>query len=236
MSLIRQTIPNGYSLLELMLAMAVGSIILLGTYTANVIVAKQYERISSFSQVQEIGIPSLRIITRDLRMAGHEAMDANIEPVFGTIATPITITDSGDACCDSIVIIYDLDSTTRYRVTYSVAERTAATVVAPITPAINGLYMQIETWDNVGLTWNITTASALVADHIEDLQFTGSDVDGSGNPMIVDVFMLFRSKSLLPQAVTYTKPAETSGNFNYNVTDKYHRDEFSATINIKNLR
>ncbi len=220
-------IPSfGYSLLELVLAMAVGSVILAGTYTASVIVAKQYERISGFSEVQEMGVPSLRQISRDLHMASYKALDASISSPFGAITTPIAITDSGNACCDSIKIIYDRNTTTRNRYSYYVAART--------NPSRNALYLDIENWS--GASWTVTTTGALVADYIEDLQFVGSDNDSNGNPRIVDVFMLFRSKSLLPANVTYTKPAQTKGNYNYTVTDRYHRDEFSATINIKNLR
>lgn len=221
----------GYNLLELMLAMAVGSVIIAGTYTANVIIAKEYERLSSFTDIQEAGIPSLSIISRDIRMAGYTALDASIESPFGSITTPITITDSGNACCDSIAIIYDRDTATRNRYTYYVAERVAATANVP---AKNGLFMDIENWD--GAVWTTTTAAALVSDYIEDLQFVGSDADGSGNPRFVDVFMLFRSRGMLPANVTYTKPAQTYGNYNYNITDRYNRDEFSATINVKNLR
>lgn len=224
---------KGYSLLELMLSIAVGSVILAGTYTASVLVAKQYERISAFSQVQEMGIPTLRLISRDIRMAGHTALDeTTATSTYSTITTPITITDSGNACCDSISIIYDKDTATRNRYTYSVALRTAATAT---TPAKYGLFLTVENWD--GTAWIAsTTTNALVADYIEDLQFVGSDNDASGNPRIVDVFMMFRSSSMLPGNITYSKPSQTQGNHNYNVTDRYHRDEFSATINIKNLR
>ena len=214
--------------------MAAGSIIIAGTYTASVIIARQYDRLSSFTQVQEMGIPSLRLISRDLRMAGFTALDSSISSPFGRIATPITITDSGNACCDSIAIIYDLSTTIRQRITYSVIQRSAAIAGPPAIPARNALYVKVENWN--GAAWVVTSANSLVADYIEDLQFVGSDNDASGNPRIVDVFMLFRSKSLLPANVTYTKPAQTKGNYNYNFTDLYHRDEFSATINIKNLR
>ncbi len=226
---------NGYSLLELMLAMAVGSIILAGTYTANVIVAKQYERISSFSQVQEMGMPSLMLISRDLRMAGYTALDTNIESTFGTITTPISITDSGNACCDSIAIIYDRDITTRNRYTYYTMARLPDTPTTATTPNRRALYLDVDNW--VGGAWVATAINAaLVADFIEDLQFVGSDADSNGNPRIVDIFMVFRSKSMVIQDTNYVKPDQTKGNYDYNVTDRFHRDEFSATINIKNLR
>ncbi len=222
-------------MLELMLAMAVGSIVIAGTFAANVIVAKQYERICAFSQTLEMAIPSMNLIVRDLRMAGNTALDANANSPFGAISIPITITDSGNACCDAIQIIYDTDPATRKRISYFVAVRHAAQIINGVNfPAENGLYMQVETW--TGADWNVSTANSLVADYIEDLQFKGLDPDTNGNPRIVDMFTLFRSKSLLPQNATYTKPPQTVGNYNYSFTDRYYRDTFSATINIRNLR
>ncbi len=217
---------KGYSMLELILAIAVGAIIMLGTIAANVLISKQYERISAFAEVQEMGIPSIRILSRDLRMAGYKALDSDLESTYGAITTPITITDSGDACCDSVAIIYDRDTTTRERYTYHVEART--------NPSRNALYVDIENWD--GAAWTATTSDALVADYIEDMQLSGSDLDSSGNPRIVDVFFVFRSRSKLVQDVSYSKPSETIGNYNFSFTDKYYRDEFSATINIRNLR
>jgi hypothetical protein len=232
-SLLGNKCCKGYSMLELILAAAVGSIIIAGGYTSFVILSKQYSRISAFSEVQQAGIPSVRIISRDLRMAGRIAMDTNVDPVYGAIANPITITDSGNACCDSITIVYDKDSIVnpqRCQITYDVQART--------NPDRNALYMTVTTLfsDAGDLCLGDNGSPALVADYIEDLQFEGSDNNTNGNPQIVDMSIIARSQSTLTSTNTYTRPAQTIGNYNFSFTDNFHRDEFTATVNIKNLR
>jgi len=223
---------KGYSMLELILASAIGGVIIAGGYTSYVIIAKQYQRLSSFSEVQQAGIPTVRIISRDLRMAGRVAMDTNVEPVYGAITTPIAITDSGYACCDSITIIYDRDSTVnpqRCQITYSIQPRT--------NPTRNALYMTVTTLlSDVGDACTGDGATSLVTDYVDDIQFVGSDNNTSGNPQIVDMSLIQRSRSVLNSTQTYTRPAQTIGNYNFSFTDNFHRDEFSTTINIKNLR
>ena len=223
---------RGYSTLELLLATAVGSIVIAGSFSAYSVIGKQQKRVSAFSEVQSAGMPTLRIISRDLRMAGRVAMDANIEPVYGAIATPIVITDSGDACCDSIVITYDQDSTVnpkRCVITYSVAART--------NPARNALFRNVSTPNgDLGDTCTGDSSTDLVTDYVDDFQAVGSDNDASGFPRLVDMSILLRSQSILPSNRTYTPPDQVVGNFNYSFTDNYHRDEFTMTVNIKNLR
>lgn len=223
---------KGYSMLELILASAIGGVIIAGGYTSYVVISKQYQRISAFSEVQQAGIPTVRIISRDLRMAGRVAMDTNVDPVYGSIATPVSITDSGDACCDSLTIIYDKDSTVnpqRCQITYSVQPRT--------NPARNALYMTVTTlFSDVGDPCLGDGSTSLVTDYVDDIQFVGSDNNISGNPQIVDMSLIQRSRSILNNTQTYTRPAQTIGNYNFSFTDNFHRDEFTATINIKNLR
>lgn len=221
--------PNkqkGYSMLELLLASAVGGIVIAGSYASYSIVAKQYQRISAFAEVQEAGMPTIRLLSRDIRLSGLVELDSSLDPVYGTIATPVTITDSGDACCDSIQLIYDKPSTDRRRVTYSIAARTS--------PARNALYMDIETWS--GTAWVASIDDALVTDYVEDLQFVGSDNDSNGNSRIVDISMVIRSQSTLNRTVTYAPPAQVVGNYDYSFSDNFYRDEFTATVNVKNLR
>lgn len=230
---------KGYSLLELVLAMAVGVIVIAGGYSSYVIIAKQYQRVSAFSEVQQAGIATLMLMSRDLRMAGREAMNVNIDPVYGDIAAPITITDSGNACCDRIVIIYDKDSIVnprRCQITYSIAPRTNAFAV-PLIPARNALYMTVATlFSDPGDVCTGDGTTSLVADYVDDMQLVGSDNDTNGNPRLVDISLILRSQSAFNKTINYARPAQTIGNWNWNSLDNFHRDEFTATLNIKNLR
>ncbi|MDX1949080.1 MAG: hypothetical protein SFT90_01105, partial [Rickettsiales bacterium] len=98
---------SGYSILELVLAVFTSSIVLLGAYSAYTIVAEQFKRNNLISEIRDFAMPTIRLISRDLRLAGYKEVDANVESTMGNIETPITITDSGtSACCDSLQIVY----------------------------------------------------------------------------------------------------------------------------------
>jgi prepilin-type N-terminal cleavage/methylation domain-containing protein len=230
---------SGFTLLELMLASAVGGIVIAGGYTSYVILGKQYNRIVSFSEVQGEGIPAIRYIARDLRMAGRLSIDTSgasptFAPFYGTIDenNRITITDSDDNCCDSVVIIYDYeDSLTdpvRCQITYSVntsdPDNQLLEVVVNTTDSASGDLCPGD---------DGTNDASIVAENIEDLQFELSDVNGITNKL-VDVFMIIKSETQRDRPITYTKPAVAIGNYNFNSTDKFYRDEFAATINVKN--
>jgi hypothetical protein len=49
----------------------------------------------------------MRIIERDIRMAGFEYRDKDAKVTYGTISNPLTIKDSGNKCCDEVTVIYD---------------------------------------------------------------------------------------------------------------------------------
>lgn len=220
-------LQRGYTLIELLLAMAVGVGVLGATYSSYLIVSKQHQRMAAAAEVMDVGIPSIELVSRDLRSAGYQAMDANMESINGPIADPILIVDSGNACCDSVEIIYDVDLNTRLRISYYVAARA--------NPVRNALYTTVETWN--GAAWDLTTPESLVSDYIEDFQMVGSEFDTGGNPTLVDVSMVFRNKkALLRNTVNYSKPAYEAGNFALTANDTYHRDEFFTTVNVRNLQ
>ncbi len=218
---------RGYSMVELLLATVVGSITLGAAYASYDVIGKQYKRILAYSEVQEFGMPVLGIISRDIRLAGYKAIDASLASTYGAVTDAITITDSGNACCDSIVLTYDKSTTQRYRITYFTQTRTTPTTRQAI-------YMDKEQWN--GVNWTTIVDDSLVTDYVEDLQFSGSDLDSNGDPMIVDIFLVTRSRTAIPRSKTYANPGETISNYTYSFTDKYHRDEFAATVNVRNLR
>ena len=49
----------------------------------------------------------MRIINRDVRMAGFEYRDKDAKVTYGTISSPLTIKDSGNKCCDEVTVVYD---------------------------------------------------------------------------------------------------------------------------------
>ncbi len=217
---------SGYSLIELIMAAFVGSIVIAGAYASYSVVASQYQKGSGIGDVRDFAIPTISIISRDLRMAGFRAVDNNIETIYGRINPPIQITDTAGACCDSFWVVYDKDINTRLRITYSVAARA--------NPTRNALFMDIDQWD--GNAWNNTTNDAIVADYVEDFQVEGANNNSAGDPTLVSFNIVFRSRNKSQTPITFTKSAYGSGNYDsYSITDNYLREEFDTSVILRNL-
>lgn len=217
---------SGYTLVELVLAVFIGSIVLAGAYASYSVIANQFQRTSGVSDIRDFAIPTITIISRDLRMAGFRSVDSNIESTYSKIDPPIQITDVAGACCDSFWVAYDKSSTQRVKVSYFVAART--------NPARNALFLNVDQWD--GNTWNNITSNAIVADYVEDFQVVGSSNNQAGYPTLVSFDIVFRSRNKNQIPVTFTKSAYGSGNNNsYSTTDNYLREEFDTSVILRNL-
>lgn len=216
---------HAYTMIEMLLAVVVSSIILAGTYASYTIVSDQYQRNEGAAQIHSFAVPTLKILTRDLRMAGFRTLDDNIEANLGMITNPITITDSGDDCCDTVSVVMDTDDSTRKRFTYYVDERENPTRLA--------LFLDIEEFDTG--TWVAERSAEVVADYIEDFQIVGSENNSSGQPTVLDISLVFRTKTQGKQSLTFAKPAYSAGNYDYEFTDNFARREFSTTILLRNL-
>ncbi len=214
----------GYTLVELLLAVFVGSIVLAGAYASYAVVAAQYTRNSGVSDIRDFAIPTISLLSRDIRMAGFRAVDSNIESVYGRIDPAVEITDVAGACCDTISVTYDKAEDERYRTTYFVSARFDR----------NALFMNIQQWD--GSAWTMITQDAIVADYIEDFQVEGSQNNSTGQPTMVDFSLVFRSRNKTKTPVTFTKSDYASGNYNsYSITDNYIREEFDTSVRLRNL-
>jgi prepilin-type N-terminal cleavage/methylation domain-containing protein len=216
---------GGYSLLELILAMFIGAIVLAGAYASYSVIAAQYSRNTGVAEIRDFAIPTIKLISRDLRMAGFRAVDDNIESTYARIDPPIIITDVAGACCDSVAVTYDKSTTQRLRVTYYVAARA--------NPTRNALFMNIDQWD--GNNWISQTAGAIVADYVEDFQLEGSLNNSAGYPTLLNLGMVFRSRNKTPYSNIFTKSAYANGNNSFTVTDNYLREQFDFTEHLRNL-
>lgn len=217
----------GYSMLELLLATVVGGIILAGAYVSYSIVAEQYNKNTALSDLTDFAIPTIKIISRDVRMAGFKSVNTDIESSYGRIDNPVAITDSGNLCCDSITVIYDKSVTERFRVTYRVAPKTNDT-------SRNAIYTDKEQYQSSG-TWADVYNNALVADYVEDFQLEVQETNQAGEPILINMNIVFRSKNKLKQASSFSKASYSAGNYVFSITDNYLRDEFEATILLRNL-
>jgi hypothetical protein len=142
-------------------------------------VATQYKKNMDIADMHTSGRAIMRIIERDIRMAGFEYRDKDAKVTYGTISNPLTIKDSGNKCCDEVTVIYDYFDEESKK-----AERIRIRYWAGLHTSNKGsrhrLYKQK---DILGQNKTILAKPKLgtkdvMADYIEDLQFyqdTGLD-------------------------------------------------------------
>ena len=103
----RSRFVKAYTLVEMLVALAVSAIIIGATYASYEMVATQYKKNIDIADMHTSGRAIMRIIERDVRMAGFEYRDKDAKITYGSISNPLTIKDSGNKCCDEVTVIYD---------------------------------------------------------------------------------------------------------------------------------
>ena len=103
---------NGFSLVELLIALAIGAIIIGAAFGSYMIVARNYEFQKDMKYISQSAHAVVKLIRNDIRMAGYK------DDTSPTISNALTITDSGADCCDAVEIVYDKSTTDRYWIRY----------------------------------------------------------------------------------------------------------------------
>jgi len=111
---------KAFTLVEMLVALAVSSIIIIASYASYDLVATQYRKNIDIADMHTSGRAIMRIIERDIRMAGFEYRDKDAKVTYGAItlppdeqskvptpSVPLNIDDSGNECCDKVRVIYD---------------------------------------------------------------------------------------------------------------------------------
>jgi len=164
-------VRRGFTLVELLVTMAVSSIIIGATFASYQMVANQYNKNTDIANMHTAGRAIVQMIERDVRMAGFVYLDADAVNTYGAITTPLVITNSGNKCCDSVAITFDkIDEDSkkveRIRITYSTARHVGTKGTR------NRLYKQIDILGrgNVVLPTPILGSKDVLADFVEDFQ------------------------------------------------------------------
>ena len=119
---------KAFTLVEMLVALAVSSIVIIAAYASYDMVKTQYEKNIGIADMHTSGRAIMQIIERDIRMAGYEHRDSSGNKIFSTgITNQLVLSESNNVCCDGVSIIYDhsTDATggvERRRITYSVRE------------------------------------------------------------------------------------------------------------------
>jgi len=111
----------GMTLAEILIGMAVTSIIMIAVFTSYTLVNNSYTQVTDRAKISSSGRDMVGMMMRDIRMAGFKFFgdDLVVDEMI-----PISITSSTDVCCDQIQIMHgDYNSTLtpkfqRYRITY----------------------------------------------------------------------------------------------------------------------
>ncbi len=98
---------KAFTLVEMIVAMAVSAIIVAATYASYDLVANQYKKNADIAELHSSGRSIMQMIEREVRMAGFAYRDSNGTVTYGGISSPLVIKDSGNKCCDDVTLIYD---------------------------------------------------------------------------------------------------------------------------------
>jgi prepilin-type N-terminal cleavage/methylation domain-containing protein len=170
---------KAFTLVEMLVALAVSSIIIAATYASYELIQKQYKRNIDIAEMHTSGRSIMQVLEREVRMAGYEFRDANGIMTYGSIVGGLAITDSGNACCDEVTIIYDdVDDVVNAKgeVTSSSVERIKIRFWTEAYSSNKGdrfrLYKRktILGRNNAILGSPIVGAKEVMADYVEDLQ------------------------------------------------------------------
>lgn len=167
---------KAFTLVEMLMTLAISSIIIGATYSSYQMVANQYSKNIDVAQMHTSGRAIMRIIERDIRMAGFEYRDDNAIITYGAISNALTITDSGNQCCDDVSIVYDYFDEASQKV-----ERLKVRYWTKAYSSNKGnrhrLYKQIDILgrNNVLLASPVVGVVSVMADFIEDFQIGNID-------------------------------------------------------------
>ena len=206
MQIINSFKRKAFTLVEMLVALAVGAIVIMATYASYEMVNTQYRKNIDIANMHTSGRSIMQIIERDVRMAGFEyrhtsGTNKGKKAFSGSITTPLDIKDSGNKCCDEVTVVYDhaqdvLDW--KGRVVSNKVERIRVRYWAEIHLSNKGnrhrLYKQK---DILGQNQKILAKPKLgnkevMADYIEDLQLVNtvrlSDLYIGSNSGIVTIY------------------------------------------------
>lgn len=225
---------KAFTLVEMLVALAVSSIIVAAAYSSFEMVSSQYKKNMDVIDMHTSGRAVMRIIERDIRMAGFEYRDTDAKIIYGTISNPLAIIDSGNKCCDEVTVIYDY-----YDEDTQKAERLRIRYWAEAYSTNKGARHRLfKQKDILGQNKKILAKPILgkkdvMADYIEDLQL--SNTSSTKSSSLVDINLTLRTKNQYSKDRQFKKKEYHGGNFKLDKTDKYKRDTFSSTVLVRNL-
>jgi prepilin-type N-terminal cleavage/methylation domain-containing protein len=174
MKLITREHPQGLTLVELMIAVAISSTVVAGAYNLFVVERRSYSLQDDLAQMYQTMRSSEQIMVREIRMAGYKLNEVTIlSDVPGTVFTDGEKEDVEEATSSAFTFTSDVDGegvieTVRYSLRDS------------------ELVRQLWRWDNANHCWRSGGGARSVAENMEDLRmsyFILADNDGIDNDL-----------------------------------------------------
>jgi prepilin-type N-terminal cleavage/methylation domain-containing protein len=231
---------SAYTLTELLVATAVGSIVMAMAFSSFSIINTKYQKYSDLSNLHRSATQVLNIITRDLRMAGYQDLDS-VNGAWYQVAVSADNNSNSERGSDAITIIYDIDKQNRIKVKYYLACKELNKCTEK-----EGRYRLYKTkWSKVNGSWkpDADYEGQAVADYIDDLQFKYNMVNGNSENSIdpdevknlrsVDISIMLRTARKHKKDKNYRHELEDNGQFN--LEGGYIRETFPTTAFTRNL-
>ncbi len=219
---------NGFTLVELMITLAISSLILAALYATYILQQRSYTNQGTVTELQQNARVAVDFLTIDLRMAGYDPMDTGVGGI--TAATSNSITFSADMDKNGVLGTAATPAAENEHFSYSLVNNVVNGVTIPtlsrsagMTPAINLQPM---------------------ADYIEQIEFFYHYEDGTAattapgslnNIRSVEVTMLARAAdrdAKYTNATAYTTP---SGAVWAAANDNFRRRLLTTRIDLRNM-
>ena len=210
---------SGFTLVELLVGMAISSIAIAGIYATYAVVKHQYDRTDAKLNLHNSGRAALQILTRDIRMSGYEHRNYQGVLVYGPIGqNPLTIASSGK----EITVIYDYELPR----SKNTIERRKVTYTAMPFSNNRGARYQLNRTIEV-LQPSYKKSQGLFADYVDDFAVSKTND-------VVNVELLMRSKyeqvgsrNFTPKSYFDTGTSKIDG---------YEREVFATSILPRNIQ
>lgn len=200
---------EGYSLIELLVAVAVASIVIAAVFASYTVISRQNDRITADLRLQELGTFVIETFQQHIRNANYDDPTPDAPTVtVGDIVRYVTVEQNFYPLIsnsDRLTVIYDIPPNQRVCVRFDLARDPATGLVQ--------LLENVGQWvgSDLDCIFNGQNAEPLATD-VVTLQFEEL-VNAAGRVSLIDVFLLLENASysdplLVPIAV---RPYEAGG-------------------------
>ena len=187
----------GMTLIEVLIAVTITSIMMLAMFSTYTMVNKSHKQVTNRAKISQSSRDIVGFISRDIRMAGYKYLKSPLTGTENVLSIEITagsgFTNQSTDTCDSIKIMYDARELTNK------ADNPDLGIIAPHkykrflisykcsqynTESGFTIMKQVQHWDNLNQEWAVDVAEGSynfeeIQDYIQDMVFVAYDINGN---------------------------------------------------------